>query len=131
MTPIQTHPIIAIKIFNAWHYAIVATDMLGNITLVSFRGEKNRITEEPWHEVVGDRKWRYATEIQPAVTYPTMINHARSLIGFSGYNLLKRNCEHFVRWAAGLKVESIQVQNALAIGTIIAIFGGGLMFAKR
>lgn len=127
----QSHPIIAIKIPFGWHYAIQATDYWGSRTLISFRGKKDQITEDPWAEVVGNSAWRYATEIQPHLGYRDMLNRARSAVGLSGYKLSKRNCEHFARWAAGLKVESKQVQKAVISASILAAFGGLFMLARK
>lgn len=62
------------------------------------------------------------------ITYDkeTSLERAKSKIGECAYNLIFNNCEHFSRWCAMGKHESIQVLNAFiltayTIGTIIAV----------
>jgi len=45
---------------------------------------------------------------------------ARSMIG-TKYNLLKWNCEHFVHWAHGMKVESKQLHRAVMVFGLLAV----------
>lgn len=54
---------------------------------------------------------------------PDVLELARSQIGKWKYSLTDRNCEHFVKWATGLKVSSTQV----VAGTAGAFLGAGLV----
>lgn len=51
-----------------------------------------------------------------------IIRRATNMIGMS-YNLFLRNCEHVVRHASGIKVESPQIQSAVACVLLVgAVF---------
>ncbi len=54
---------------------------------------------------------------------PEVLELARSQIGEWKYSLTDRNCEHFAKWATGLKMSSTQV----AAGATGAILGASLV----
>lgn len=55
-----------------------------------------------------------------------IILRAISIIGMP-YDLFKRNCEHVVRYASGVKVESPQIQLAVTAALVV----GALFFIPR
>jgi len=86
--------------------------------LISLSYRTGTVLEESWHEVVGDKKVEIS-QISGIEPQHTIIKRARKCINKDiKYNLLTFNCEHFVRYAHGLPIESIQVQKVLS-GAII------------
>lgn len=55
----------------------------------------------------------YPSQLEPH----QVIQRARRKLG-TRYDLFKWNCEHFVRWAHNLKLESPQLQFAVTIGVV-------------
>lgn len=51
-----------------------------------------------------------------------VLARARALLGRS-YHFFNFNCDHFVRYAHGLKVESPQLQGTAAVLTAVAVVG--------
>ena len=105
------------------HYAIVSdrySNGAPNVISLSFR--MCGVLEEPWDEVIGNRRVEISPirGKRPAIE---VIQFARSYINSSlRYNLFTCNCEHFVRFVHGLKVESKQLHQAIAG----AVFGVAL-----
>ncbi len=119
---------IAIQLGVFEHFGVISCHPYsGEPTLISLSAKRGGITEEPWHEAVGKRAWRYATELEGTLPPHQILARARSKISAHGYNLVARNCEHFVRWSAGLKVESKQVGSVCVIGLL---FGLALILNK-
>ncbi len=114
--------IVAIKIGPVEHFAVTSLQPPYNEpALISLSRRRGAVTEEPWNEVIGTRPWRYATELEGSLAPHQILARARSKVGAHGYSLLERNCEHFVRWAAGLKVESKQVNTAYFVGILCTL----------
>ncbi len=97
------------------HYAIVSDRFIDGLpTLIALSRRTGRVTEEPWTRATAKRRF----EISPiAGDLPgdTVVSRARFWMqqGIVRYNLLTFNCEHFVRLAHGLPVESVQVRRAV------------------
>jgi hypothetical protein len=104
------------------HFAVISRHSISeNPTLIALSMSQGRVTEEPWSIVVGRSRWRYATELEGILPPQQILARARATIGTHGYDLHKRNCEHFVRWATGNKVESKQVKAAYAISLLTTL----------
>ena len=91
--------------------------MFGERVVISFSNERNGYTEEPMS------KFSKGREIKVHSTYGKLapwqvLSRAKQWQGFS-YSWIKRNCEHFVRHAHGLPVESPQVQLATVAGGML------------
>lgn len=104
------------------HFAIVSDQSTnGKPNLISLSYRTGTVCEEAWDTVVDGRPiepssimGNYSSELILKRTRQYIQNNLR-------YSLLKFNCEHFVRLAHGLPVESKQVQRTITG----AIFGAG------
>ncbi len=121
MAELNPSTVIAIRCWWGEHWGIVAADLHGRQTIISNRGAKNGVTEELWHEVVGNSNWRFVTELASDMPTYSIIERARSMIG-TPYNFFRWNCQDFVYWALGLKPRSPQREAALGLMTA-ACFG--------
>ncbi len=104
------------------HYAI-ASDRGSprRPTLIGLSQRTGRVAEEPWSAVARGRDV-HASNIRGALPGWLVVARARACIGRPEitWNLLTRNCEHFVRAVHGLPVESTQVQNAIG-GAVLGL----------
>ncbi len=97
------------------HFAIVSdrldkTNHLPKLISLSYRTGK--VEEEPWHVVVGDKSIKKSF-IHGKLPKQAVLARARTCIDKDvRYELFTFNCEHFVRYAHGLPIESIQVKRA-------------------
>lgn len=107
--------VIAVRYSMYKHFAIVSdkynSDGLPYLISLSYR--TRGVQEEPWDTVVGNRNFEKSL-IQGNDSTKTILSRARSCTGKSiKYQLFTFNCEHFVRYAHGLAVESVQVKRTL------------------
>ena len=105
------------------HFAIVSdkTSTLngtGLPNLISLSYRTGTVQEEPWQLVAGNKVVEKST-IAGTKEPRAILSRARTCIKLNiEYDLLKFNCEHFVRYVYGLPVESIQVKNTLYGATL-------------
>lgn len=98
------------------HYAIVSDRMHGDKPmLISLSYRTGTVAEEPWDEVVRGRNVR-PSNLGSELTANQVLARARAQIGSKRYNLLKSNCEHFVRDVLGLPARSQQIETAAGVG---------------
>lgn len=110
--------VIAVRYSMYKHFAIVSDnrednkiDGMPNLISLSYR--THGVQEEPWHTVVGNRNIE-KSNIQGSCPTELVLSRAREFIDRKvKYQLFTFNCEHFVRYAHGLPMESIQVKRAL------------------
>ena len=96
-------------IYQHWSLVTDRVCELGNYMLISATKRNGTVQEEPWH-VVTDNKETYVAEIETSYSVQQVLANARSQIGQWVYSVTDRNCEHFVKWASGLKMSSTQVK---------------------
>ena len=107
------------------HFAIVsdqnsAFQGISMPNLISLSSRTGTVREEPWHVVV-ENKVVTKSSISSRKPRNSVLSRARSCILLDiQYDLLSFNCEHFVRFAHGLPIESIQVKNTL-YGTALGV----------
>lgn len=111
--------VVAIKCWWGEHWGIVAGDY-GRLTIISNRGIKGGVTEEPWDDVVGAAEWR--TVDTPATTLPAylVVARARSMIG-TRYNFRTWNCQDHVFWALGLQPQSPQRDGVVGLLGVVCV----------
>ncbi len=86
--------------------------------LISLSYRTGTVLEESWHQIVGNNKVEIS-QIKGIEPQHVIVERARKCIDKNiKYDLLTFNCEHFVRYAHGLPIESIQVQKVIS-GAII------------
>ena len=107
--------VIAVRYPMYKHFAIVSDknddEDMPNLISLSYRN--HGVKEESWNTVVGSHNFETSL-IQGSDSTKVVLSRARSCIGRSiKHQLLTFNCEHFVRYAHGLTVESVQVKNTL------------------
>lgn len=76
--------------------------------LISATERNGTVLEEPWGKVT-QGKFTYPANLKSSIPGSIVLSLAKSQIGRWKYSVLNRNCEHYVRWAAGLDVSSTQV----------------------
>ena len=104
------------------HYAIVSDRLHdGKPMLISLSYRTGSVAEEPWDEVVRGRSVR-RSDLTSKFDAGEVLARARARIGNTRYNLLKNNCEHFVRDVMGLPARSRQVEHAAGIGVTALLF---------
>ena len=108
------------------HWSLVSDKVCdqGKFMLISATERNSTVQEEPW-SVVTDGKHTYVAEVETAKPVTKMLADARSQIGKWTYSLTDNNCEHFVKWATGLKITSTQVKAGVGGG----IVGAGMVAA--
>lgn len=136
---------VVVTDFGAYQHWSIVTDRLcefGRNMLISATKRNGTVREEAWH-VVTQGKNTYIADVQVTISPQDLLAKARSVIGKWNYSVLERNCEHFVKWAAGLKITSRQVVSGVAGGVaggalvaaiseepkLLPILGGGLLVA--
>lgn len=116
--------VVAIKCWWGEHWGIVAGDY-GRLTIISNRGLKDGVTEEPWEDVVGNAEWRVVDNLATLLPPHLIVARARSKIG-TRYDFWTWNCEHHVSWALGLQPKSPQrdgVVSLLGVACLLVFVG--------
>jgi len=111
---------IIVSNFDGYQHWSIVTDGIcdkGQYKVISATKRNNTVQEEP-ADIVTQGKKTYVADIQLARPVSEMLAAARSQVGKWSYSLNNSNCEHFVRWAAGLEVTSTQV-NAGVAGAVV------------
>lgn len=103
------------------HWSIVSDRIcsMGRNLLISATERTGTVKEETW-DTVTQGKHTYVAELNSDKSVDQILFDARSQVGAWSYSVMERNCEHFVKWASGLKVSSRQVKG----GAGGAIVGG-------
>ena len=114
----QLYPGAVVAIACLWgeHWGIAAIRN-GQWTMISNRGMRNGVTEEPFGDVVGRANWRI---IAMAGAFPpwAIVSRARSMLG-TRYDFWRWNCEDFVYCALGHEPRSLQRESFLALASVI------------
>ena len=121
--------VIAIRYPLYKHFAIISDRIYDDLPmLISLSYRTNSVEEEPWPIVTGGRTVE-PSNIKGAYSKEIVLSRARNCIDKDiKYELFSFNCEHFVRYAHGLPMESIQVKQALS-GAVIGA-ASSLLLAK-
>lgn len=117
MLYVNVGSVIAIKQWWGEHWGIAASDPFGRTTIVSNRGFRGSVTEEPWQDVVGDAEYRivpFASHLPAHL----IIERARSRIG-TRYDFWRWNCQDLVYWALGFDPQSPQREAVKAMLAIV------------
>ena len=123
-----------------WSFVSDAVCSRGKPMLISATKRNGTVKEETW-DIVTQGKRTYITKTEKLKPALEILKAARSQIGKWKYSVESNNCEHFVKWASGLKVTSTQVVNttvgaitgAVLIGTVaenpkfVHFVGGALL----
>jgi F0F1-type ATP synthase membrane subunit c/vacuolar-type H+-ATPase subunit K len=101
------------------HWSLVSNKLCdnGRFMLISATERNGTVKEEPWSTVTKDKN-TYIAKMTHSKPLSEVLKRARSKIGTWNYSVTGNNCEHFVKWAAGLEVSSTQVK--AGIGGAIA-----------
>ncbi len=118
MNYLQPGTIVSVPFGPFRHYGLVSDQYVsGSPYIFSCSSRSGQVAEEPAHIFAGGRDIK--VHGNPSVLNPyQVIERARSLIG-TKYDLFKWNCEHFVRWAHNLKVESPQLKTTVTISSCL------------
>lgn len=113
--------VLAFKKGPFTHYLIVSERGSAIFNSLTFGG---KVVEKPLPEVLDRRNW-WSIGYPGALPFNEVIRSARSQIGkpWAPWN----NCEHFYKWAHGLKPESKQWQ---AVLMMFAIGGLAVLVAR-
>jgi len=117
---------VVVSDFGVYQHWSIVTDRVcsdGSPMLISATKRNGTVQEEPWSEVTQGNK-TYVANTQFSKSILDVLTDARSQIGSWSYSVTSNNCEHFVKWATGLKVSSTQVKAGVAgAGAGIALVG--------
>ncbi|HDY7489309.1 TPA: lecithin retinol acyltransferase family protein [Vibrio vulnificus] len=116
---------IVVSNFGVYQHWSLVSDSLcekGLPMLISATQRNGTVQEESW-EVVTKGKHTYPAKVTYDRPVPEVLELARSQIGKWKYSLTDRNCEHFAKWATGLKMSSTQV----VAGATGAVLGASLV----
>jgi hypothetical protein len=105
------------------HWSLVS-DRIGSdnkLMLISATKRLGTVAEELWDTVVKG-KTTYVVDAQFEAPTRAVLERARSQIGKWKYELTSNNCEHFVKWSAGIEVSSTQVK-AFGTGALLGVAG--------
>lgn len=107
-------------IYQHWSLVTDRVCELGNYMLISATKRNGTVREEPWHIVTGGKE-TYVARVETVRPVQEVLANARSQIGQWAYSVTDSNCEHFVKWASGLKMSSSQVKAGVA-GSVAGVF---------
>ena len=112
------------------HWSLVSDKLcdLGKPFLISATKRNGTVREEPW-DTVTHGKETYVADVSYLRPVSEVLVMARSQIGQWRYSLTSNNCEHFVKWVAGLEVSSKQVVSGVA-GALVGATAVGLIAEK-
>lgn len=116
---------IVVSDFGVYQHWSVVSDALcekGLPMLISATKRNGTVEEEPWN-IVTQGKYTYPAEVTYDRPVSEVLRLARLKIGDWKYSLADNNCEHFAKWATGLKVSSTQV----VAGATGAVLGASLV----
>ncbi|EOY4517341.1 lecithin retinol acyltransferase family protein [Vibrio vulnificus] len=102
---------VVVSDFGGYQHWSIVTDTFcskGLPQLISATKRNGTVREEPW-DVVTQGKHTYVADIKYDRPVSEVLRLSRSKIGSWVYSLTDNNCEHFAKWATGLKVSSTQV----------------------
>ncbi len=118
--------VISVKVGLVWHVGIVTERRIdGYPTVISNSQKVGHVAEETLPEFAGAglvRVLGYLGNLEPSI----VLRRARSQLG-RGWSLVYSNCEHFVRWAHGLRPVSPQLRAGLAIGSFVLLIAALLI----
>lgn len=112
------------------HWSLVSDKLcdLGKPFLISATKRNGTVREEPW-DTVTHGKETYVADVSYARPVSEVLAMARSQIDQWRYSLTSNNCEHFVKWVAGLEVSSKQVVLGVS-GAVVGATAVGLIAEK-
>lgn len=111
--------------FGLYEHWSIVTDKIcdqGKYMLISATKRNGTVREEPWDTVTQGKK-TIISDALPIGTVEEMLQKARTQIDIWKYAVTGNNCEHFIKWASGVKVSSTQVVSGVTLGTA----GAGLV----
>lgn len=121
MESIKVNPgdVVVTKFGLYEHWSLVSDRVCenGEPMLISATQRNGTVREESWEKTT-ENKHTSVVNIESTKEAIDILKDARFMIGEWKYSLTNRNCEHFVKWALGLRVESVQVKNTLAAGLL-------------
>lgn len=102
--------IIEVPIYGFYkHYGVVTHAGI----IINASKKCGKVLEETLADFCESSQWR-KSQISSNLSPDEIIMRAKGKIGQT-YCLLSQNCEHFVRYALGLSVESVQVKITLGL----------------
>lgn len=111
MKTLSAGDVVSIQLGIIEHFGVVSDKYINGVPcIISNSHKKGMVVEESIQEFANGRAitvHQYSGSLNPI----QIISRARSRLGES-YNLIKWNCEHFIRWATGLEPKSPQVRRA-------------------
>lgn len=104
--------------FGLYQHLSLVSDRLcenGKHMLISATNRTGTVKEESWNKTTQNR-YTYRVNKSSTKDATDILHDARSKINVWKYSISNRNCEHFVNWSLGLKMESAQVTNTIVAG---------------
>jgi len=113
--------IVVTNFSNYQHWSLVTDKMCnkGKPKLISVTNRNGTVQEETWDEVTQGRH-TYVTKLKIERPLHEVLQNARAQINKWVYSIESNNCEHFVKWSAGLEITSTQVK-AVVVGGVAGV----------
>ena len=118
MVSLNVGDVVAIKCWWGEHWGIVGVSN-GRLTLISNRGLKGAVTEEPVEDVIGSAEWNLVG-LSRRLPAAIVVARARSKIG-TAYDFWSWNCQDLVYWALGLQPQSPQRDAVVSLLTLAGV----------
>lgn len=112
-----------VRVSHGWydHVALVGDRVVrGERTVFSFSAKAGGIVEEPYSVFASGREVSIDGYLG-GLPSETVMQRARLKRG-QGYSWTEFNCEHFVRYAHGVRVESPQLRKFALLGGVVGFF---------
>lgn len=131
MDSIHPGQLIGVRVRGIKHVGIVTGhDSNGQLMVISNSARVGSVAEETLSVFLGGRMPVPVEQLSTELPPWRILARARELIGKKHYDPFFWNCEHFVRYAYGLKQESPQLQNFVTVLGSVALFVGVVRLAR-
>ncbi|MBB1485929.1 lecithin retinol acyltransferase family protein [Oceanospirillum sediminis] len=116
---------IVVTTFGMYQHWSLVTDQMGvdgRYMLISATKRNGTVKEETW-SVVTQGKPTYITRYTLKIPLGDVLKKARGQVDQWRYSVSRNNCEHFVKWATGMKLSSRQVRSCIegaVVGGVVA-----------
>ncbi len=120
--------VVSVNVGPIKHFGIVSDKQWDGMPyIISNSLRAGQVAEEPANIFANGNTIRKVDDYPGKMNPYEVIARARSQLGKT-YKLISWNCEHFIRWVHGQKVESPQLQAAAIVGGLSLL---ALLYFKK
>lgn len=115
--------VVSVLVFTPWpvrHMGIVTDRRIGGLpTVISNSKKVGQVEEESWKAFAGEGAVRVEGYLG-RLHHSVVLARAFSRLG-DPWRLSDSNCEHFVRWAHGVELDSPQIRFGATMALLVAL----------